>query len=50
MRLRPCCGTQRVSAIACQRLLADPVRPSMRMNHCGVLRKISGAFDRQECG
>jgi hypothetical protein len=19
-------------------------------NHCGVLRKINGAFDRQECG
>jgi hypothetical protein len=23
---------------------------SIEMNHCGVLRKISGAFDRQECG
>ena len=23
---------------------------SMWMNHCGVLRKITGFFDRQECG
>ncbi len=22
----------------------------MWMNHCGVLRKITGFFDRQECG
>ena len=23
---------------------------SMAMNHCGVLRKITGFFERQECG
>ena len=26
------------------------VGSSMRMNHCGVLRKITGALERQECG
>ena len=25
-------------------------RLSMRMNHCGVLRKITGALERQEWG
>ncbi len=24
--------------------------PSIRMNHCGVARVISGALERQECG
>ena len=33
-----------------QRLLAADPFAAMPMNHCGVLRKISGAFDRQECG
>ena len=23
---------------------------SMAMNHCGALRKMTGALDRQECG
>ena len=23
---------------------------SIAMNHCGVLRKITGFFERQECG
>ena len=49
IRLRACGGTQRTSAIAANAFCRRPSF-SMLMNHCGVLRKISGAFDRQECG
>ena len=49
MRLRPCGGTQRVSSIAASAFSRRPF-VAMVMNHCGVLRKISGAFERQECG
>ena len=42
-------GLQRAS-----RASVSPASPSigrsMAMNHCGVLRKITGFFDRQECG
>src|SRR6516164_4233527 len=49
IRFRPCSGTQRVCAIAAKAFCRRPFS-SKPMNHCGVLRKISGAFDRQECG
>ena len=60
MRFCPDGGTQRVCAIACS-ARARSVSPglawpsstiglSIAMNHCGVLRKITGFFDRQECG
>ena len=42
-------GTKRVSSIAF-RAFSRRSFVSMEMNHCGVLRKISGAFERQECG
>ena len=38
---------------ACRRALALPLSAmslSIAMNHCGVLRKITGFFERQECG
>ncbi len=50
MRLRPRSGTNTVASIAASALSRMRSGPSMRMNHCGVARKISGAFDRQECG
>jgi hypothetical protein len=28
----------------------DRIGLSIAMNHCGVLRKITGFFERQECG
>ncbi len=49
IRLRACGGTQRVSSIAASAFSRSPFA-AMLMNHCGVLRKISGAFDRHECG
>ena len=49
IRLRPCGGTHRVCAIAAKAFCRSP-SISIPMNHCGVLRKIKGAFDRQECG
>ena len=55
MRFSPCGGTQRVTLIACS-ARARSVSPglsmplSMAMNHCGVLRKMIGFFERQECG
>ena len=36
-----------LAASACSRIRSSP---SMRMNHWGVVRKISGAFERQEWG
>ena len=56
MRLAPCGGTNRVSPIAWRAYSrsVSPVSPSIgrsiAMNHCGVARKITGFFDRQECG
>ncbi len=55
MRFSPCDGTQRVTEIACM-ARARKVSPalsmplSMAMNHCGVLRKMIGFFERHECG
>ena len=49
-RLRPWSGTNFVASIAAIALARMCSGPSMRMNHCGVARKISGALDRQECG
>ena len=48
-RVLPCGGTKRVSSIAFSATSRRPL-VAIEMNHCGVLRKISGAFDRQECG
>ena len=50
MRLRPRSGTQRVASIAASAFSRRCQAPSIGMNHCAVARKISGAFDRQECG
>ena len=56
MRFSPAAGTQRVvliarSAMSRKRAVAGPVIGlSIAMNHCGVLRKITGFFERQECG
>ena len=55
MRFWPCSGTQRVTVMACS-ARARRVSPrftmslSIAMNHCGVLRKMIGFFERQECG
>ena len=57
MRFSPCGGTQRVASIAVSARCAQRVAVaaaaiglSIAMNHCGVLRKITGFFERQECG
>src|SRR5580700_125678 len=60
MRFSPDCGTHWVTEIACsarlRRVSPDFALPSsaiglsIAMNHCGVLRKITGFFERQECG
>jgi hypothetical protein len=56
IRFLPCGGTHWVSSIACRatsrsvRSPSDSTALSMAMNHCGVLRKITGFFERQECG
>ena len=62
MRFWPDGGTHCVTEIACSArarsvspdlaLAAIPGRMSLSiaMNHCGVLRKITGFFERQECG
>jgi hypothetical protein len=49
MRFSPLGGNQRVSSIACS-AFARRSFVAIEMNHCGVLRKISGALERQECG
>ena len=60
MRFCPDGGTHWVTAIACS-ARARKVSPgfalppsatglSIAMNHCGVLRKITGFLERQECG
>ena len=54
MRLRPFSGTKRVAAIAatafCLSVSPPSIGLSTAMNHCGVQRKITFAFDRHECG
>ena len=61
MRFWPCAGTQRVTSIASSARWrsvspgtvlpsASAIGLSIAMNHCGVLRKITGFFERQECG
>ncbi len=55
MRFSPAAGTQRVVLISRSAMpRKEPSRPliglSMAMNHCGVLRKMTGFFDRHECG
>ena len=58
MRLRPGLGIEGGGVDGVQRRLAQgraavaasSSGSSMRMNHCGVLRKITGALERQECG
>ena len=59
MRFSPDCGTHSVSSIAFTAswrsvwlpLLGMPLTGlSMAMNHCGVLRKMTGFLERQECG
>ncbi len=58
MRLRPASGKKAVASMA-ESAVSRSVRPpwtgsssgwSMRMNHCGVLRKMTGARERQEWG
>ena len=55
-RFCPAAGTKRVSAIAfsARARSVSPLPPiglvSMWMNHCGVLRKMTGFLERQECG
>ena len=54
MRFSPDAGTQRVSPIALsavsRKVGSSPIGLSIAMNHCGVLRKMTGFFERQECG
>ena len=61
MRFSPCGGTQRVilmaSSARARSVSADFASPpasaiglSIAMNHCGVLRKITGFLERHECG
>ena len=59
MRFSPDSGTHSVSSIAFTAswrsvwlpLLGMPLTGlSMAMNHCGVLRKMTGFFERHECG
>ena len=60
MRFWPAGGTHCVTEIACRartrRVSPDLALPlsaialSIAMNHCGVLRKITGFLERQECG
>jgi hypothetical protein len=55
MRFSPALGTQRVTLMA-ESARWRSVSPdlsiswSMAMNHCGVLRKMIGFFERHECG
>ena len=57
IRFSPDKGTQRVRSIASTASLRSVLPPcalangrSIARNHCGVLRKITGVFDRQLCG
>ena len=60
MRFWPDGGTHCVTEIACSArarsvspglaLPSSAMSLSIAMNHCGVLRKITGFFERQECG
>ena len=48
-RFCPEAGTKRVASMAASAVARSPVF-SMLMNHWGVLRKMSGALERQEWG
>ena len=58
MRFSPAAGTQRVCSIASTATVAQGLARagaaakgrSIAMNHCGVLRKMTGFLERQECG
>ena len=55
MRFSPGAGTQRVALIAASARWRSvswrlAMSLSIAMNHCGVLRKITGFFERHECG
>jgi hypothetical protein len=56
IRFLPCSGTHWVSSMpwrATARSVRSPSESTFRsiaMNHCGVLRKITGFLERQECG
>ena len=43
-------ATCSVAATAISRSVGPPPSPSMRMNHCDVARKITGLWQRQQCG
>jgi hypothetical protein len=49
MRAWPHDGIQRVSRIACS-ARARRSFASIAMNHCDVARKITGLWQRQQCG
>ena len=53
MRFLPLSGKNCVASMAerasWRRLPSSSASP-MAMNHCGVLRKITGALERHECG
>ena len=54
-RVCPAAGTKRVASIAAsarraQRRQPSPSSLSIWTNHCGVLRKMTGFFERQQCG
>ena len=55
MRFSPAAGTQRVALMATSARWRSvswclSISLSIAMNHCGVLRKITGFLERQECG
>jgi hypothetical protein len=49
MRFSPIAGTHCVLPIADSAFLRRSFF-SIEMNHCGVVRKMTGAFERHECG
>jgi hypothetical protein len=53
-RFWPEAGTKRVSSMPLsarlRSVVPSPKSLSMWTNHCGVLRKMIGFFERQECG
>ena len=53
-RVWPAAGTKRVASMAAsarlRSVVSSPSSLSMWTNHCGVLRKITGFLERQECG
>ena len=53
-RVCPAAGTKRVASIAARArersVEPSPSSLSICTNHCGVLRKMTGFFERHECG